>query len=138
DSLAVARPPRPGDDLPEVPAEAALRPLRKRPGTGRRPGPLPGRRADRGPAGEFLRALAAPVGTAHAPGGGGTLGAGSRLRRRPRPGRARRDVHTDPGRGAGGATLAVAPELRGGRPLAFLASAAAPRKGAHRRRARPA
>ena len=41
---------RPGGDLPEVPGEGPAAALRQRPGPGRRPGPMPPRRADRGAA----------------------------------------------------------------------------------------
>ena len=49
-AAAAAAAARPGDDLPEVPGEGARPALRQRRGPGRRPGALPRRRADPGPA----------------------------------------------------------------------------------------
>ena len=43
--------PRPGDHLPEMPGEGPATAVRQRPAPGRRPEPLAGRQADRGPAG---------------------------------------------------------------------------------------
>src|SRR5262249_40633845 len=66
---------RPGDHLPDVPAQGAGAALRQRPGAGRRPPPLPRRAADPGPAGGLgraVRALGPPQ-----PGGGGAGGGGA-------------------------------------------------------------
>ena len=73
--LVAARPARPGDDLPEVPAQGAGPALRDRPGPGGRPEAIPRRRADRGSADPRLGARG-QVGPATARG---------RLRRYPRP-----------------------------------------------------
>ena len=53
--------PRPGDDLPEVPAEGAGPALCHRPGTGRRPAAVPGGPADPGAAEHVDRAVLAVV-----------------------------------------------------------------------------
>src|SRR5262249_15645111 len=74
---------RPGDDLPEVSGEGAGAALRQRGSPGRRPGPLPGRRGNPGPAALDL-AAGCPLGTA--PPGGGRR----RRDRRPPPGDLRR------------------------------------------------
>src|SRR5262249_53745149 len=55
---------RPQRDLPEVPGERAASPLRVRPGPGRGPGALAGRKADPGPTGRPVGptlALVSPV-----------------------------------------------------------------------------
>src|SRR5262249_16255260 len=62
--VAEARlPARPGDDHPEVPGERHAAALRLRGGAGGRPAPLPGERADLGPAG-VAAAPRAPLGLA--------------------------------------------------------------------------
>ena len=50
--LNASIPARPGDDLPEMPGERAGQAILQRGGDGRRPAPIPGRRADRGAAGD--------------------------------------------------------------------------------------
>src|SRR5262249_2232599 len=82
--IAARRDTRPGDDLPEVPAQGAASPLPQRGSAGRRPGPLAAARADSGPARRARRTAAALVPTAA---GAGVAGGGAAAGAGPGPGR---------------------------------------------------